>query len=56
MRPDGATTILADFALVLFGIVLTTAGMERTFSDLKNTKTRLRSKTLTERVALMLKV
>jgi hypothetical protein len=41
-EPEAAA--LADFAILLLGIVVNQAGNERTFSDLKIKKTRLRNR------------
>ncbi|KAF5320586.1 hypothetical protein D9758_018153 [Tetrapyrgos nigripes] len=56
MTTDGRTADLAHFVLTLLSIVLNTASNERSFSDLKVKKTRLRNRLGTPKVKKMIKV
>ncbi|KAF5366422.1 hypothetical protein D9758_009786 [Tetrapyrgos nigripes] len=56
MTTDGRTADLAHFALTSLSIVLNTASNERSFSDLKVKKTRLRNRLGTPKVKKMIKV
>lgn len=47
---------LADFATLLLGISVNQAGLERSFSDLKIKKTRLRNRMKLPRLEKMAKV
>ncbi|KAL0566357.1 hypothetical protein V5O48_015656 [Marasmius crinis-equi] len=53
---DSRTAELAKFAVTLLSTVLNTAGNERTFSDVKIKKTRLRNRLGTEKLHQMIKV
>lgn len=56
VRHDSSVSELADFAILLLSIVPNSAGMERTFSDLKIKKTQLRNRMSLERLGMMSKV
>ena len=47
---------LADFAILLLGMSVNQAGLERSFSDLKIKKTRLRNRLKLPRLEKMVKV
>ncbi|KAF5366461.1 hypothetical protein D9758_009743 [Tetrapyrgos nigripes] len=56
MCSDRRTTDLAKFALTLLCIVMNTAANERSFSDLKVEKTRLRNRIGVKKVGKMMKI
>lgn len=51
-----SATLLADFALLILGVVCNSAGNERTFSDLKIKKTRLHNHLGLQNLTRMTKV
>ena len=56
MKTDGAIEELANFALLILGIVMNTAGNERQFSKVKICKDRLRNQLQLEKLKQSIKV